>query len=132
MPYFAGLLSADELAAVVQQVKSFSTAFSRPGRPIDIPPSIPSSPESVARGKALFASQDCATCHGGDGGGKSFDDGSGHQVFARDLTASALSQSAIENDVEAGDALPEPDLIVERFCNRVAARGADAARGDAG
>ena len=89
MPYFAGLLSAEELAAVVQQVKSFSTAFSRPGRPIDIPLSIPSSPESVARGKALFASQDCATCHGGDGrGGKPFDDGSGHQVFARDLTAS--------------------------------------------
>ncbi len=88
MPYFAGLLSAEELAAVVQQVKSFSTAFSRPGRPIDIPPSIPNSPESVGRGKALFASQGCAACHGGDGrGGQPFDDGSGHQVFARDLTA---------------------------------------------
>jgi mono/diheme cytochrome c family protein len=88
MPYFAGLLSAQELAAVVQQVKSFSTAFSRPGRPIDIPLSIPSSPESVARGKALFADRGCTTCHGGDGrGGQAFDDGSGHQVFARDLTA---------------------------------------------
>jgi mono/diheme cytochrome c family protein len=88
MPYFAGLLSAEELAAVVQQVKSFSTAFSRPGRPIDIPPSIPSSPESVDRGKALFASQACAVCHGDDGrGGQPYDDGSGHQVFARDLTA---------------------------------------------
>ena len=88
MPYFAGLLSAEELTAVVQQVKSFSTAFSRPGRPVDIPSSIPSSPESVARGKALSASQGCATCHGGDvRGGQPFDDGSGHQVFARDLTA---------------------------------------------
>jgi len=88
MPYFAGLLSAGELAAAVEQVKSFATAFSRPRRPIDISPSIPSSPESVARGKALFASQGCATCHGGDGrGGQPFDDGSGHQVFARDLTA---------------------------------------------
>jgi mono/diheme cytochrome c family protein len=88
MPYFAGLLSPEELAAVVQQVKSFSTAFSQPRRPIDIPPSIPSSPESVARGKALYTSQGCATCHGGDGhGGQAFDDGSGHQVFARDLTA---------------------------------------------
>jgi mono/diheme cytochrome c family protein len=88
MPYFAGLLSAEELAAVVQQVKSFSTAFSRPGRPVEIPPSIPSSPESVARGKVLFASQGCTACHNDDGrGGQGFDDGSGHQVFARDLTA---------------------------------------------
>src|SRR6202522_1883100 len=30
MPYFAGLLSDEELTAVVQRVKSFSTAFSRP------------------------------------------------------------------------------------------------------
>src|SRR5271156_4621861 len=67
MPYFAGLLSAEELAAVVQQVKSFSTAFSRPGRPVEIPPSIPSSPESVARGKVLFASQGCTACHTDDG-----------------------------------------------------------------
>jgi hypothetical protein len=49
---------------------------------------IPSSPESVTRGKELFASQGCVTCHGDDGrGGQSLDDGSGHQVFARDLTA---------------------------------------------
>jgi mono/diheme cytochrome c family protein len=88
MPYFAGLLSAEELAAVVQQVKSFSPAFSRPGRPIEVPTSIPSSPESLARGKALFASQGCAACHGDAGRGvQPFDDGSGHQVFARDLTA---------------------------------------------
>ena len=88
MPYFAGLLSAEELTAVVQQVKSFSTAFSRPGAPIEIPAMIASSAESVARGKAPFASQGCAACHGDDGGGgQSLDDGSGHQVFARDLTA---------------------------------------------
>ena len=30
MPYFAGLLSAEELYAVVQEVKSFSGVFSRP------------------------------------------------------------------------------------------------------
>ena len=88
MPYFAGLLSTEELNAVVEQVKSFSNAFSRPGRPIEIPAAIPSSPESVARGKALFASQGCAACHGDDGrGGQRYDDGSGHAVFARDLTA---------------------------------------------
>jgi mono/diheme cytochrome c family protein len=88
MPYFAGLLSAEELNAVVQEVKSFSGVFSRPGSAIEIPAAIVSSPESVARGKTLFANQGCATCHGDAGrGGQRFDDGSGHQVFARDLTA---------------------------------------------
>jgi mono/diheme cytochrome c family protein len=88
MPYFAGLLSNEELTAVVEQVKSFSTAFSRPGRAIEIPASVPSSPQSVTRGKGLFVSQGCSGCHGDDGrGGQAFDYGSGHRVFARDLTA---------------------------------------------
>jgi mono/diheme cytochrome c family protein len=88
MPDFAGLLSDEELTAVIQQVKSFSAAFSAPPRPLQTPNPVPSSPASVARGKALFASQGCAACHGEAGrGGQSFDDGSGHAVFARDLTA---------------------------------------------
>ena len=88
MPYFADLLSAEELAAVVQEVKSFSTAFSRARNPIEIPAPLPSSPESVGRGKALFVSQGCAGCHGDDGrGGRTLNDGSGRKVFARDLTA---------------------------------------------
>ena len=74
--------------AVVEQVKTYSSAFSRPARPIEIPAAIPSSPDSVARGRALFASQGCGACHGGDGrGGQRYEDGSGHAVFARDLTA---------------------------------------------
>lgn len=36
MPYFAGLLDEEELRAVVEQVKSFSTAFSRPRQIIEI------------------------------------------------------------------------------------------------
>jgi mono/diheme cytochrome c family protein len=88
MPYFEGLLSTEELSAVVEQVKSFSNTFSRSGSPIEIPAAIPSSPESVARGKELFANQGCAACHGDTGrGGQRLDDGSGHTVFARDLTA---------------------------------------------
>jgi mono/diheme cytochrome c family protein len=88
MPYFAGLLSTEELNAVVEQVKSYSSAFSRPAGPIEIPAAIPSSPDSVARGRTLFASQGCGACHGGDGlGGQRYEDGSGHAVFARDLTA---------------------------------------------
>jgi mono/diheme cytochrome c family protein len=42
MPYYAGLLATEELNAVVEQVKSFSGAFSAPGRPIEIPAAIPS------------------------------------------------------------------------------------------
>ncbi len=88
MPYFAGLLTVEELTAAVQEVKSFSTAFSQPRSPIEIPASIPSSPESLARGKALFTGQGCTACHGVDGrGGQPLDDGSGHLVFSRDLTA---------------------------------------------
>jgi mono/diheme cytochrome c family protein len=88
MPYFAGLLSDEELTAVVDQVKSFSTAFTRPPRAIEIPDPVPSSPQSVTRGKGLFISQGCSGCHGDDGrGGQAFDDGSGHRLFARDLTA---------------------------------------------
>ncbi len=88
MPYFAGLLSTEELNAVIEQVKSYSNVFSRAGHPIEISAAIPSSPESVARGKVLFAGQGCAACHGDDGrGGQRYDDGSGHAVFTRDLTA---------------------------------------------
>lgn len=88
MPYFAGLLSIEELNAVVEQVKSFSGVFSAPGRPIEIPAAIPTSPESVDRGKTLFADQGCAGCHGDAGrGGQRFGDESSHAVFARDLTA---------------------------------------------
>ena len=42
-------------------------------------------------------------------------------TLLHELVHVALGQSAIENDVEAGDALPEPERVVERFCNRVAA-----------
>ena len=35
--------------------------------------------------------------------------------------APSRSAKRYRNDVEAGDALPEPDRVVERFCNRVAA-----------
>jgi len=36
-PYFSGLLSTEELNAVVAQVKSYSSAFSQTRRPIEIP-----------------------------------------------------------------------------------------------
>jgi Zn-dependent peptidase ImmA (M78 family) len=42
-------------------------------------------------------------------------------TLLHELAHVTLGQSAIENDIEAGDALPALDRAVERFCNRVAA-----------
>jgi Zn-dependent peptidase ImmA (M78 family)/transcriptional regulator with XRE-family HTH domain len=42
-------------------------------------------------------------------------------TLLHELAHVTLGQSAIENDIEPGDALPPPDRAVERFCNRVAA-----------
>jgi Zn-dependent peptidase ImmA (M78 family)/DNA-binding XRE family transcriptional regulator len=42
-------------------------------------------------------------------------------TLLHELTHVTLGESAIENDVEPGDALPQPDRTLERFCNRVAA-----------
>jgi Zn-dependent peptidase ImmA (M78 family)/transcriptional regulator with XRE-family HTH domain len=42
-------------------------------------------------------------------------------TLLHELAHVTLGQSAIENDIEPGDALPAPDRAVERFCNRVAA-----------
>jgi Zn-dependent peptidase ImmA (M78 family) len=53
-------------------------------------------------------------------------------TLLHELAHITLGQSAIENEVEAGDALPDPDLKVERFCKSCSGRSADAARGLAG
>jgi Zn-dependent peptidase ImmA (M78 family) len=42
-------------------------------------------------------------------------------TLLHELAHVALGQSAIENDIEAGDTLSPLDRAVERFCNRVAA-----------
>ena len=58
-----------------------------------VTPMPPFTPESVARGKALFASQACNKCHGLDGRGGTFgglevgNDIWGHKAAAADLTS---------------------------------------------
>jgi Zn-dependent peptidase ImmA (M78 family)/DNA-binding XRE family transcriptional regulator len=42
-------------------------------------------------------------------------------TLLHELAHVTLGQSAIENDIEPGEALPAPDRAMERFCNRVAA-----------
>jgi mono/diheme cytochrome c family protein len=67
MPYWRDLLSEDEIRAVVEYVKRFSSAFGRaPVQSIVIPSRVPPDAVSVSRGQQLFQTM-CASCHGGVG-----------------------------------------------------------------
>lgn len=93
MPGFGDLLSRDELAAVVAYVKSLSDAFQGPPpSPLEIPGPGDTTPsalaDSVARGKELYVSKGCVSCHDADlRGGHRFPDENGQPTLARDLTA---------------------------------------------
>jgi len=89
MPYWKDLLSADELRAVVDYVKSLSPAFAGAApQAVAVPPETPNDNASVARGQALFTAQGCVACHGPDGkGGILLADAKGYPVISRDLTA---------------------------------------------
>lgn len=89
MPYFGDLLTEEEIIAVVEYIKDFSSIFegSAP-EPISIPPRVSSDDSSIARGEALF-NQFCTPCHGDNGRAMvTFRDEKGYPVIARDLTAS--------------------------------------------
>ena len=74
MPGWSGVLGPAERRALVARVKSFSDRFvdaapaSRRIVPIPAAPT-GSIPDSVARGRKLYASLRCGTCHGDDGRG---------------------------------------------------------------
>jgi mono/diheme cytochrome c family protein len=89
MPYWRDILSDEKIREVVAYIKSFSPVFNN-GSPteIAIPPRVTPDADSVARGKNLFTSQACNTCHGNDGrGGSTLRDTKGYPVISRDLTA---------------------------------------------
>jgi len=88
MPYWRGVLSDDEIRAVVAYVKVFSPAFGRTQPlPMVVPPRVAPSPTSLARGRALYQ-QRCETCHGQDGRAWTLlQDAKRYPVIARDLTA---------------------------------------------
>src|SRR5882672_2614717 len=86
MPYFGDLLNDEELRAVVAYVRSLGPR-PVPAAPLPVPPRVPANAASLERGKALYG-QSCAACHGADGRAQNrYDDQSGRQVAARDLTA---------------------------------------------
>lgn len=70
MPSFASL-SLEDRWAVIHFVKSLSSMESEhPGETIEIKgPPIPLTPGSIAKGRLVFFSLQCHTCHGDNGGG---------------------------------------------------------------
>lgn len=77
MPRWKGVLSEQDIKAVVQYVKTFSPYFADPdSQPlpediIEIPEDRPFEPSenSIADGKQIFIDQDCVKCHGKFGAG---------------------------------------------------------------
>ncbi len=56
---------------VIAYIETFSPRWKtdQPGEPLVIPPEPSHSPESVARGRAIYEMQGCAKCHGEQGAG---------------------------------------------------------------
>jgi mono/diheme cytochrome c family protein len=60
MPYWGDLLTAAEIRAVADHVKSLSPVFDQPvPTTLSIPARVKSDADSIARGKALFLTQGC-------------------------------------------------------------------------
>jgi mono/diheme cytochrome c family protein len=92
MPGWKPFLRGDSLTAVLDYVKSFSPRFSNE-KPHAVKPGPPvaASPASIAAGKKVFETLQCASCHGTDGEGKDaiagpFQDDWGHDIQATRLT----------------------------------------------
>ena len=92
MPAWDRILSDDEIASVVDYIKSLSPQFAAGSpKPIAIGPGIPSSSDSITRGRTVYDKLQCGKCHGTDGRGTgavttSFEDDSRQPLRAADLT----------------------------------------------
>jgi mono/diheme cytochrome c family protein len=72
MPHWSDLLSEQEQKDVVQYIKTFSPKFERQKEAlpvVEIGKEMPSSAESIEKGRALFKSLECFKCHGNEGRG---------------------------------------------------------------
>lgn len=92
MPGWASVLPDEDIRAVAGYVKAFSPRFAaEPPEPIEVAAAVPPSPESVARGAAVYETLQCGKCHGTDGRGTdatatAFEDDWGAPLRAADLT----------------------------------------------
>jgi|GEM_PF-598123 cytochrome c oxidase cbb3-type subunit 2 len=89
MPYWSDLLSDDEVRAVVDYVKTFSTVFGKgPTAELATAARVAPSEASIARGRKAYEGRGCIACHGPEGrGGLWLRDAKGYAVVSRDLTA---------------------------------------------
>ena len=134
MPAWKALLSDADIRDVVDYVKSFSPRFEteRAEGRRDAAPDVPSSPESIARGTAVFDKLQCAECHGTDGRGTDaiatdFEDDWG-QPLARGGPDRAVDVSRRRDRARHLPALPHrhvghADAVVRRHGDRQARCG---------
>jgi mono/diheme cytochrome c family protein len=92
MPAWDGLLTASEIQDVVEYVKAFSPRFkSETPAVAELGTQVPSSPESIVRGRQVYETLQCGKCHGSDGRGTGaaateFQDDWQQPLSATDLT----------------------------------------------
>lgn len=95
MPGWSGILTKPQIGQLVQYIKTFASVFAedKPGAKLDFGGEIPSSPESIAKGKEQFEKTfECHTCHGtaGRGNGQQALDGLqddwGERIWPANLT----------------------------------------------
>ncbi len=94
MPSWKSILSDQEIQDVVSYIKTFSNKFERQKEAlplVKVGNEIPSSKESIEKGKALFKSLECFKCHGNEGRGDgpsalTLADDKGDAIRPRNLT----------------------------------------------
>src|SRR5581483_2327184 len=88
MPGWDRVLPDGDIVDVVGYVKSLAPRLAAPA-PIAVGPAVPSSADSISRGKQVYDKLQCAKCHGTDGrgsGAAAFVDDWNQPMIAADLT----------------------------------------------
>ncbi len=94
MPAWDDVLSEQDRRDVVAYIKTFSERFAKQTEPLPvvaIGAEIPSSPESIEKGRELFQKLECFKCHGNEGRGNgpsalTLTDDKGDPILPRNLT----------------------------------------------
>jgi DMSO reductase family type II enzyme heme b subunit len=95
MPGWETVLSGQQIDQLVHYIKTFADVFEEDtsGPDLSFANEVPSSPESIAKGKEVFETVlECHTCHGTDGRGNGeealagLEDDWGHRIWPANLT----------------------------------------------